>query len=529
MAMNRKSKARLLSKLICGLLPAIIAGSSWFAAHVRADQLPTSPHISTPKPEVTALLRSAQEAYRKLQSYQHTEVVVPSSALSRTEMLVIEVLDTEKPVISPTQYAALRDSLHADISRTFRTIPTSAERLALVQHIGDVARKSFVGATRRQRATLERTLSESIGDVSATVDVQAETVLYALDRSGKFCIKPSLLRSTDDYRVDYACAGDGQNITIARYDLLETIQTKSGATLLASLDKVCSASNFVDLPEMLIASLFDGTVTADAKTFTARSLASAAILPDISEAGEISHVLRVPTEQNSFDIYFDATTNRIRKWLVRRRDMTITLNVTLSEVQTDKSQDASFYTLTPFAEAKIVTQFTHNLEFLTEKFENTIAPDFTMRDQQNKNFSLSKVHGKIVVLIFLTLSDETMRALLSVAQELNTSLTSQDVLFVVVDTWDTFDGFDLYKKRHPETTLPLLADPAQKLKSVSLAVRQYGITEVPLAVVIGRDGRITQFVRGTLGNIRTAFPRMMLLDALAGLLTAPPQEQPRKR
>ena len=532
--MDRNVKARLGTKLGFGLLPALIAGSSWFAAPVGAEPLRTeqtsaSLPVLTPRPEVKILLRAAQEGYRKLQSYQHTEVVVPSSALSRTEMLVMEVLETAKPVVSPTQYAALRDNLRTEIGHTFQSIPTSAQRLALVQRIGDVARKAFTGATKRQRATLERTLSESIGDLSGTVDEQAESVLYALDRSGKFCVKPSLLRSSDDYRVDYACAGDGQAITITRYDLPETIHTKSGVTLQASLEKVYATANFVDLPELLIASLFDGTATADSKTFTSRCLAAAVILPDASEAGQVSHVLRVPTEQNTFDIYFDPTTNRVRKWLVRRRDMAISLSITLSEVQTDKPQPAAFFTLTSLAEAKTVAQFTHTLEFLTENLENTLAPDFTMRDQKNKSFVLSGQRGKIVVLIFLTLSDETMRALLAVAQELNTSLASQGAAFVVVDTWDTFDGFDLYKKRHPETTLPLLADPAQKLKSVSLAVRQYGLTEVPLAVVIGRDGRITQFVKGTLGNIRTAFPRMMLLDALSELLPAPPQEQPRKR
>jgi peroxiredoxin len=149
----------------------------------------------------------------------------------------------------------------------------------------------------------------------------------------------------------------------------------------------------------------------------------------------------------------------------------------------------------------------------------SVAPDFLMRDVNDKEVHLADFKGKVVVLDFWATWCGPCTSSFPHTQKLAAKYAAQDVVVLTSGTSDTIAAFKKWipanQPKYPD--LRFVFDPNErdsptfeKRASASL----YGVTGIPTQFVIGRDGRV---VASIVGNGGETDPRTEGALALAGV------------
>jgi len=116
------------------------------------------------------------------------------------------------------------------------------------------------------------------------------------------------------------------------------------------------------------------------------------------------------------------------------------------------------------------------------------APDFALRAYDGPNVRLSEHIGQVVVISFWGVGCDACRGQLQALQQDFSRYRSQGLRVYGVEVAD--DPLEALRfARGTHVTFPLLLDPA---KSVA---RLYDVDNLPMTVLIDRDGKIRQVVR----------------------------------
>jgi len=127
-----------------------------------------------------------------------------------------------------------------------------------------------------------------------------------------------------------------------------------------------------------------------------------------------------------------------------------------------------------------------------------LAPDFTLPQYAGEEVTLSKLRGKIVILDFWATWCGPCRKGLPMVQKFAdwAETNTDDVVVYAVNVWERGDSFeavtemvgDFWAKN--KYTMPTL------ISMNDAVTRAYGISGIPVTVVIGKDGKIVKTHRG---------------------------------
>ncbi len=138
------------------------------------------------------------------------------------------------------------------------------------------------------------------------------------------------------------------------------------------------------------------------------------------------------------------------------------------------------------------------IEKIKGEMVNEHAPDFTLKDLEGKDVSLSSLKGKIVVLDFwATWCGPCLRSFPAMNKLATEFKNSKDVVFLFINTWENVKDKvqnvkDFSKKNN--YNLEFLIDSENKV------VTEYKVTGIPTKVFIGKDGNIKMRSIGFSGN-----------------------------
>jgi len=116
------------------------------------------------------------------------------------------------------------------------------------------------------------------------------------------------------------------------------------------------------------------------------------------------------------------------------------------------------------------------------------APDFALRAYAGPNVRLSEHIGQVVVISFWGVGCDACRAQLEALQQDFSRYQGQGLRVYGVEVADDPLGAQRFARGTP-VTFPLLLDPAKTV------ARLYDVDNLPMTVLIDRDGKIRQVVR----------------------------------
>ncbi|HEX8757620.1 MAG TPA: TlpA disulfide reductase family protein [Steroidobacteraceae bacterium] len=116
------------------------------------------------------------------------------------------------------------------------------------------------------------------------------------------------------------------------------------------------------------------------------------------------------------------------------------------------------------------------------------APDFALRALAGPNVRLSEHIGQVVVISFWGVGCDACRGQLESLQQDFSRYGSQGLRVYGVEVADE-QAQALHFARGTHVTFPLLLDPAKTV------ARLYDVDDLPMTVLIDRDGKIRQVVR----------------------------------
>ena len=116
------------------------------------------------------------------------------------------------------------------------------------------------------------------------------------------------------------------------------------------------------------------------------------------------------------------------------------------------------------------------------------APDFALRAFAGPNVRLSEHIGQVVVISFWGVGCDACRGQLAVLEQDFGRYAAQGLRVYGVEVADDQAGA-LHFARGTRVTFPLLLDPAKTV------ARMYDVDNLPMTVLIDRDGKIRQVVR----------------------------------
>ncbi|MBW4052165.1 MAG: TlpA family protein disulfide reductase [Proteobacteria bacterium] len=120
--------------------------------------------------------------------------------------------------------------------------------------------------------------------------------------------------------------------------------------------------------------------------------------------------------------------------------------------------------------------------------EGMAAPDFALRAVAGPNVRLSEHVGEVVVISFWGNGCDNCRAQLEALQADFTRYRAQGLRIYGVEVADDAAAALRFARATP-VTFPLLLDPAKAV------ARLYDVDNLPMTVLIDRDGKIRQVVR----------------------------------
>lgn len=125
------------------------------------------------------------------------------------------------------------------------------------------------------------------------------------------------------------------------------------------------------------------------------------------------------------------------------------------------------------------------------------APDFALRAFAGSNVRLSEHIGQVVVISFWGVGCDACRGQLEALQQDFSRYGSQGLRVYGVEVADD-QAEALHFARGTHVTFPLLLDPAKTV------ARLYDVDDLPMTVLIDRDGKIRQVVRDFTESSRRA-------------------------
>lgn len=109
------------------------------------------------------------------------------------------------------------------------------------------------------------------------------------------------------------------------------------------------------------------------------------------------------------------------------------------------------------------------------------APDWTLKDAEGKDVTLSDLRGKVVVMDFWATWCPPCRAVMPSLQKLHEKYKDQGVLVLGMNCWESGDAKAHMKENGFTYGLMLNADEVAKA---------YGVNAIPTLVVVGPDGKV---------------------------------------
>ncbi len=121
-----------------------------------------------------------------------------------------------------------------------------------------------------------------------------------------------------------------------------------------------------------------------------------------------------------------------------------------------------------------------------------IAPDFTLTDVNGKQYSLSALRGKVVLVNFWATWCPPCRTEIPSMEKLNTMLAGEDFILLAINIEE--DGKDVVQDflREEPHKFPILLDLKAEVQE------KYGVYRFPETFIVRRDGVIAEHVIGAI-------------------------------
>ncbi len=344
-----------------------------------------------------------------------------------------------------------------------------------------------------------------------TVEMKAKDGIHKRGKQFTIAIeRPNKFRFASSQNLDVLLISDGKWFYNYHASTGEYTKAHVGATL-ADIDLVHGVE-FQALGTYLVALMLQGNATAN--TEYSGILKATRVEEPVLQNGRKLIPLAYKVPGRSFTFYFDAKSHRLEKLISSANDGYIVVTELETDVKIDQPILASLFTFTPPEDAKLVARFTDPHEdaltkALIVKYEGKPAPDFTAKDLNGKEVTLSSLKGKVVVLNFWASWSGGSRAVLPFLQEIHEKY-SKDVTVLTVDTQDQKEACLNFLKANPTFTLSVLLDPAEDDTGTSIARTIFGVRSVPATIILDKEGIVRTY---TIGSHERSF----YLDALKRL------------
>lgn len=139
----------------------------------------------------------------------------------------------------------------------------------------------------------------------------------------------------------------------------------------------------------------------------------------------------------------------------------------------------------PVKEEKSTTK-----ESTPQEKEKVMAPDFTLKDMEGKDVTLSSYRGKIVILNFWAVWCKYCKEEMPDLNELNETLKKEnDAVILAVDVQESKDTVESYLDKN-KISLQVVLD------SDGAVTGTYGVTGFPTTFVLNRDGSLFTYISG---------------------------------
>jgi thiol-disulfide isomerase/thioredoxin/outer membrane lipoprotein-sorting protein len=321
------------------------------------------------------------------------------------------------------------------------------------------------------------------------------TVTLAIERPNKLILK------SDNDQIGVAFS-NGKTVILFNPGTIEYTKQPAPTDLSAMPDikSLVLSSAAPAIGSVVVEEMLAGDVLADAflkNLFTGASVGAA-----VQKNGKkVQPIVILPggkAEAGSFTLDFDADTHLLQDVVLKSPQGSLT--DTLSNIKTDTTLPAETFQYTPPSQAKLVDAFTNPEEAVEKaaiaKYQGKPAPDFTLKDPSGKEYKLSSLKGKVVVVDFWASWCGPCQMVMPTIQEISAKLSSQGVQVLAVDTWDAKSDFDSFVKANPQYTMTFLLDPAQKDAQNSVATKLYGVEGIPTTMVIDKNGIVHTYAIG---------------------------------
>ncbi len=337
---------------------------------------------------------------------------------------------------------------------------------------------------------------------TATYAVQQKTKDGVNKQSMKFTLaleRPNKFRYASVPDTNVLAVSDGKSFYNFHGQTAEYTKTPVGPTYknINIVDDVM----FQPLGTYLIALMLQGDATAD-KQFNSE-LKAMKVGPPVMEAGKKWIPLGLSAQGSTMTFYFDAAAHTLGKVVQSGGNGNFTLTETYSDVKVNQPIEASVFKFTAPPKATMVAKFTDpqaaaeaESKALVAKYEGKPAPDFTAKDLNGKDVSLSSLKGKVVVVDFWASWCGPCRAVMPSIQEIHEKY-GKDVAVLAVDTWDKKDDCLAFLKENSMYTMPVLLDPAADKSDTSIATSLYGVHGIPTTIIIDKDGIVRTYAIGS--------------------------------
>ena len=343
---------------------------------------------------------------------------------------------------------------------------------------------------------------------TATYAIEQKTDQGVVQRAGQFTLaleRPNKFRYASVPAYYVLALSDGKSFYNYRVQTSEYTQIPAGATYedINIVDDV----EFQPLGTYLIAMMLQGNATAD-KGMNVQ-LKRMTVGAPVVENGKKWIPLTRTAHGSTATYYFDADAHTLAKVVQTQDNGSATLTETFTDVKVNQPIEASMFTFIAPPRAKMVAKFTDpkakaaaaqaqkeaQLQAQSAKYEGKPAPDFTAKDLNGKDISLSSLKGKVVVVDFWASWCGPCRMVMPSIQEIHEKY-GKDVAVLAVDTWDTKEACLNFLKESSQYTMPVLLDPAADKQGASIASTLYGVHGIPTTIIIDKDGIVRTYAVG---------------------------------